>query len=86
MIVIDDRGVIQSFSSAAERQFGWTAAEAIGRNVSVLMPESSWLASSGSGSAESTPGLSVTSCTYPGSRSIPVAALTVCEFTAYTCR
>ena len=39
MIVIDDRGTIQSFSSAAERQFGWTAAEAIGRNVNVLMPE-----------------------------------------------
>jgi two-component system sensor kinase FixL len=39
MIVIDDRGTIQSFSSAAERQFGWTAAEAIGRNVNFLMPQ-----------------------------------------------
>ncbi|HXA39710.1 MAG TPA: PAS domain S-box protein [Phenylobacterium sp.] len=39
MIVIDERGTIQSFSSAAERQFGWTAHEAIGRNVSFLMPE-----------------------------------------------
>ncbi|HZZ33790.1 MAG TPA: PAS domain S-box protein, partial [Phenylobacterium sp.] len=39
MIVIDERGTIQSFSSAAERQFGWTADEAIGRNVSFLMPE-----------------------------------------------
>jgi len=39
MIVIDDHGVIQSFSSAAERQFGWTATEAIGQNVSFLMPE-----------------------------------------------
>ena len=39
MIVIDERGFIQSFSSAAERQFGWTAAEVIGRNVSMLMPE-----------------------------------------------
>lgn len=39
MIVIDERGIIQSFSSAAERQFGWTAQEAIGRNVSFLMPE-----------------------------------------------
>jgi len=38
MIVIDERGTIQSFSAAAERQFGWTAAEAIGRNVSMLMP------------------------------------------------
>ena len=38
MIVIDERGLIQSFSSAAERQFGWAAAEVIGTNVSVLMP------------------------------------------------
>jgi two-component system sensor kinase FixL len=39
MIVIDEHGLIQSYSSAAERQFGWTAAEAVGRNVSMLMPE-----------------------------------------------
>jgi two-component system sensor kinase FixL len=39
MVVIDQVGIIQSFSAAAERLFGWTAAEAIGRNVSVLMPE-----------------------------------------------
>jgi two-component system sensor kinase FixL len=38
MIVIDEQGVIQSFSAAAERLFGWTAAEAIGINVSALMP------------------------------------------------
>ena len=38
-IVIDGRGVMQIFSSAAERQFGYTAAEAIGKNVSMLMPE-----------------------------------------------
>jgi two-component system, LuxR family, sensor kinase FixL len=39
IIVIDERGVIQSFSAAAEKQFGWTAAEAIGRNVKTLMPQ-----------------------------------------------
>ncbi|KRB40043.1 sensor histidine kinase [Phenylobacterium sp. Root700] len=38
MIVIDEAGIIQSFSSAAERLFGWSAAEAIGLNVSLLMP------------------------------------------------
>ncbi len=39
MIVIDERGVMQSFSSAAERLFGCNAAEAIGQNVNTLMPE-----------------------------------------------
>ena len=38
MIVIDERGVIQSFSTAAERLFGIRAAEAIGKNVKTLMP------------------------------------------------
>jgi two-component system sensor kinase FixL len=39
MIVIDEMGLIQSFSAAAERLFGWSAKEAIGQNVSILMPE-----------------------------------------------
>lgn len=39
MIVIDQHGIIQFFSSAAERQFGYSETEAIGRNVSELMPE-----------------------------------------------
>ena len=38
MIVIDERGIMQSFSSAAERLFGYRAAEAIGQNVKILMP------------------------------------------------
>jgi two-component system sensor kinase FixL len=39
MIVIDPKGLIHSFSKAAERLFGYSAAEAEGQNVSLLMPE-----------------------------------------------
>src|SRR5215510_7882315 len=38
MIVIDERGDIRSFSSAAERLFGYTPAEVLGTNVKRLMP------------------------------------------------
>jgi two-component system sensor kinase FixL len=38
MIVIDERGAIQSFSVAAERVFGYSEAEIRGQNVSRLMP------------------------------------------------
>ena len=38
IVVIDDRGLIQPFSTAAERLFGWRADEVIGQNVSMLMP------------------------------------------------
>ncbi|MES2834546.1 MAG: PAS domain S-box protein [Pseudomonadota bacterium] len=39
MVVIGDRGIMQSFSQAAERLFGWTAEEVLGRNVKMLMPD-----------------------------------------------
>ena len=39
MIVIDGNGIIQLFSTAAERMFGYSEHEAIGRNISMLMPE-----------------------------------------------
>lgn len=38
MIVIDERGTIESFSPSAETMFGFSAAEAIGQNVKILMP------------------------------------------------
>ncbi len=38
MIVIDERGTMQSFSAAAERLFGYSAAEVLGKNVKMLMP------------------------------------------------
>jgi two-component system sensor kinase FixL len=38
MVVIDRAGLIRDFSHAAERLFGWAAADVIGRNVSMLMP------------------------------------------------
>jgi two-component system, LuxR family, sensor kinase FixL len=38
MIVIDERGIIQSFSSAAERLFGYAAREIVDTNIKRLMP------------------------------------------------
>jgi two-component system sensor kinase FixL len=38
IIVIDSHGRIESFNAAAEKLFGYTAAEAIGQSVNMLMP------------------------------------------------
>jgi two-component system, LuxR family, sensor kinase FixL len=39
MIVIDERGIMQSFSAAAERLFGYQSSEVLGENVKMLMPQ-----------------------------------------------
>lgn len=39
IILINDRGIVEAFSQSAERIFGYSADEVIGRNVSMLMPD-----------------------------------------------
>ncbi len=38
IITIDDVGIVASFNPAAERMFGYSVQEIVGRNISVLMP------------------------------------------------
>lgn len=38
MIVIDERGIIQSFSAAATRLFGYAREQVLGKNIKMLMP------------------------------------------------
>ena len=38
IIVIGERGIIDRFNPAAERMFGYTEAEVVGKNISMLMP------------------------------------------------
>eukprot|EP00756_Hemistasia_phaeocysticola_P034658 Hpha_TRINITY_DN16534_c3_g2::TRINITY_DN16534_c3_g2_i1::g.133600::m.133600 len=39
VVVIDHRGIIQRFTPAAEKVFGWTQSELFGKNVQILMPK-----------------------------------------------
>jgi two-component system sensor kinase FixL len=69
MVVIDERCIVQSFSAAAERMFGYAASEVCGGNVSMLMPTPHRSATTATSPAISRPvsaGSSVSGGSYPG--------------------
>ena len=39
VVVIDERGIVETLNPAAERMFGYTLDEVIGQNVKLLMPD-----------------------------------------------
>lgn len=47
IVTSDEHGIIVSVNQSTERIFGWTSAELIGQNVSILMPEQGYLAHDG---------------------------------------
>src|SRR6186713_3677219 len=38
VVIMDERGRIEAFNASAEEMFGYRAADAVGRNVNLLMP------------------------------------------------
>lgn len=38
IVTIDERGIIETFNPAAQRMFGYSAAEALGQSLAILMP------------------------------------------------
>lgn len=39
IVIIDENGIIKGFNRSAEKMFGYSASEALGKNVALLMPE-----------------------------------------------